>query len=52
MSDVQITVTPGQTLVTIERGFDAPLDMVVQAHLEPELLIQWLGRTARRPSSS
>lgn len=43
MSDVQITVVPGQTLVVIERGFDAPLDMVVQAHLEPELLIQWLG---------
>ena len=43
MSDVQITVVPGQPLVIIERGFDAPLDMVVQAHLEPELLTQWLG---------
>jgi uncharacterized protein YndB with AHSA1/START domain len=43
MSDVQITVAPGQPLVLIERGFDAPLDMVVQAHLEPELLTQWLG---------
>ena len=43
MSDVQITVVPGQTLVTIERAFDAHLDRVVQAHLEPELLIQWLG---------
>jgi uncharacterized protein YndB with AHSA1/START domain len=43
MSDVQITVVPGQPLVRIETGFDAPLDLVVRAHLDPELVTQWLG---------
>ena len=43
MSDVEITVVPGQPLVLITRGFDAPLGLVVRAHLEPDLLTQWLG---------
>jgi uncharacterized protein YndB with AHSA1/START domain len=43
MSDVQITVVPGQPQVLITREFDAPVDLVVRAHVEPELLVQWWG---------
>ena len=43
MSEAQITAAPGQPLVTITREFEAPLDLVVRAHLDPELLPQWLG---------
>jgi uncharacterized protein YndB with AHSA1/START domain len=43
MGDVQITVVDGQPQVLISREFDAPLDLVVRAHLEPELLVEWWG---------
>jgi uncharacterized protein YndB with AHSA1/START domain len=38
-----MTVVPNQPLVTIEREFDAPLELVVRAHLDPDLLAQWWG---------
>jgi uncharacterized protein YndB with AHSA1/START domain len=43
MSEVQITVVPGRPQVLITREFDAPLDLVVRAHVEPDLLAQWWG---------
>jgi uncharacterized protein YndB with AHSA1/START domain len=43
MGDVQITVVDGQPQVLITREFEAPVDLVVRAHLEPELIVQWWG---------
>lgn len=41
----QLTVTaePGSHSVTMTREFDAPPALVLRAHVEPELLKQWLG---------
>lgn len=38
-----LTAPPGQPLVEIVRDFDAPRDRVYRAHVEPELVAQWLG---------
>jgi uncharacterized protein YndB with AHSA1/START domain len=35
--------TQGETELRVERVFDAPRDLVWEAHTEPELLGQWLG---------
>lgn len=35
--------TQGETEVRIERVFDAPRDLVWEAHTDPALLSQWLG---------
>jgi len=43
MSKTVITAEPGMPLITITRDFDAPRDMVFRAHIDPELLVQWLG---------
>ncbi len=43
MSKTQITAEPGSTLITIEREFDAPRDLVFTAYTDPELVVQWLG---------
>jgi uncharacterized protein YndB with AHSA1/START domain len=43
MPELQITVVPNQPLVSITREFDAPLELVVRAHLDPELVAQWWG---------
>jgi uncharacterized protein YndB with AHSA1/START domain len=44
MSDpTQIIVDPDVPLVRIIREFDAPPAAVFRAHVEPELLVQWLG---------
>jgi uncharacterized protein YndB with AHSA1/START domain len=39
----RITAQPGSPFIDIERSFDAPLDLLFRAHVEPELLKQWLG---------
>ena len=39
----QITAPPGQPVVEIVREFDAPADRVFRAHVDPELVVQWLG---------
>ena len=57
MSKTQITAEPGIPQIIITREFDAPRDLVFRAHIEPELLAQWLGprdlthdhRPLRRP---
>jgi len=43
MSELEITVVPNQPLVTMTRELDAPLELVVRAHLEPDLVAQWWG---------
>jgi len=43
MTETVITAEPGMPLITITRDFDAPRDMVFRAHIDPELLVQWLG---------
>jgi len=39
----QIIAEPGKQEVFIIREFDAPRELVFQAHAEPQLLLQWLG---------
>ena len=43
MTETKITVTPGIPQVIVEREFDAPAELLLRAHLDPELLKQWLG---------
>lgn len=43
MSKTVITAEPGIPQIIITREFDAPRDLVFRAHIEPDLLVQWLG---------
>lgn len=38
-----ISAPAGQPFVDMEREFDAPAELVHRAHLEPDLVVQWLG---------
>jgi uncharacterized protein YndB with AHSA1/START domain len=38
-----ITAHPGQPIIDIERIIDAPVDAVFRAHVEADLIAQWLG---------
>ena len=38
-----VTAEPGVQEVFITREFDAPRELVYQAHIDPELYVQWLG---------
>ncbi len=44
MSTTRITAEPGLPFIDMEREFDAPRDLVFRAHVDPELLVQWLGK--------
>ncbi|HLZ68842.1 MAG TPA: SRPBCC family protein [Dehalococcoidia bacterium] len=46
MTKTQITMEPGVPQVVITREFDAPRELLFRAHIEPELLVQWLGPRA------
>ena len=41
--EAQITAPPGQPVMEIVRDFDAPVERVFRAHVDPELVVQWLG---------
>jgi uncharacterized protein YndB with AHSA1/START domain len=41
--ETQIVADPDVPLVRIVREFDAPPDKVFRAHVEPDLVVQWLG---------
>jgi uncharacterized protein YndB with AHSA1/START domain len=41
--DTTIEVDPDVPLVRIVREFDAPAEKVFRAHVDPGLLVQWLG---------
>ena len=43
MGTTRITAEPGLPFIDIEREFDAPRDLLFRAHVDPELLVQWLG---------
>lgn len=43
MSETAISVPEGVPQVIIEREFSAPPELVRRAHLDPDLLVQWLG---------
>ncbi|MGW9415591.1 SRPBCC family protein [Arthrobacter cupressi] len=38
-----ITADPGVPFVDTVREFDAPVEAVYRAHVDPELMVQWLG---------
>lgn len=38
-----ITAEPNTPFITIEREFDAPVERVFDAFVNPELIVQWLG---------
>ncbi len=39
----RISAPPGQPVIEIVREFDAPVGRVFRAHVDPELVVQWLG---------
>jgi uncharacterized protein YndB with AHSA1/START domain len=43
MAATRLTVVPGTPQLLIEREFNAPRHLVFRAHVDPELLKQWLG---------
>lgn len=43
MGQTRITAEPGSPLISVTREFDAPRDLVYRAHVDPDLLVQWLG---------
>ncbi len=43
MSKTVITAEPGMPQIIISREFDAPRDLLLRAHTDPDLLVQWLG---------
>ena len=43
MGQTHITAQPGSPLMSITREFDAPPELVLRAHTDPELLKRWLG---------
>lgn len=42
-NETQIIADPDVPLIRIVREFDAPPDRVFQAHVDPDLVVQWLG---------
>ena len=42
-SETTITADPDVPLIRIVREFDAPPSKVFRAHVDPELVVQWLG---------
>ena len=43
MGTSKITAEPGSLQILVEREFDAPADVLLRAHTDPELLKQWMG---------
>ncbi len=43
MTTMHITAEPGSRSVVITSELDAPRDLVFRAHVDPELLVRWLG---------
>jgi uncharacterized protein YndB with AHSA1/START domain len=43
MSQTQIVAEPGVPQILITREFDAPRELVYRAHMDPDLLVKWLG---------
>ena len=41
--ETQIVSDPDVPLIRITREFDAPAEKVFRAHVDPDLIVQWLG---------
>ena len=50
MAELMITAEPGVPQIRGTREFDAPADLVLRAHTDPELVVQWLGPRKYRMS--
>jgi uncharacterized protein YndB with AHSA1/START domain len=42
-NETEIHVDPALPTIEIVREFDAPVERVYQAHVDPELVSRWLG---------
>ena len=47
MAKTQIIAEPGMPQIVITREFAAPRELLFRAHIDPELLVQWLGPRAQ-----
>jgi uncharacterized protein YndB with AHSA1/START domain len=43
MGTSKITAEPGSLQIIVEREFDAPAEVLLRAHTDPDLLKQWMG---------
>jgi len=43
VSKTKITAEPGVPFIDVTREFDAPRDLILRAHTDPELIVQWMG---------
>jgi uncharacterized protein YndB with AHSA1/START domain len=43
MNATKITAEPNQPFVDVVREFEAPRELVYQAHVDPALVVEWLG---------
>lgn len=43
MAKTHIIAEPGGQQIVITREFNAPRDLLFRAHIDPELLVQWMG---------
>ena len=43
MGTLTVTAEPGTPFIDMTRDFDAPRELLLRAHTEPELVQQWLG---------
>jgi uncharacterized protein YndB with AHSA1/START domain len=43
MAKLQIIAEPGVPQIVTAREFNAPRELLFRAHVDPELLVQWLG---------
>jgi uncharacterized protein YndB with AHSA1/START domain len=43
MKELQIKAEPGTPFIEVTREFDAPRELIFRAHVEPDLVRQWMG---------
>lgn len=43
MPETHITAEPGLPFIDVVREFEAPKDLIFRAHVDPELIVQWMG---------
>ena len=43
MAETHITADPGVPFIDVVREFDAPRELIYRAHVDPELIVQWMG---------
>lgn len=43
MTRTQITAEPGVPFIDVVREFDAPRDLIFRAHVDPKLIVNWMG---------